>query len=104
MRGDELSPQTNLLPIHGQAKRLTVLLYGSSDQRWQMRNVLGRKCRINLETNKRNNRNEKMNNYLYLGRFIKRPGDLAPKGIASTYDKEKLPFNETWERLWKLAR
>ena len=69
-----------------------------------MRYVLGRKCRISLETNKRNNRNEKMNNYLYLGRFIKRPGDLAPKGITSTYDKEKLPFNETFERLWKLAK
>ena len=45
-----------------------------------------------------------MRNYLYLGKFIQRPADLAPKGVASTYDKEKLPFNETWERLWKLAR
>ncbi len=40
----------------------------------------------------------------YFNKEIQRPGDLAPKGIASTYDKEKLPFNETWLRLWKLAR
>ena len=45
-----------------------------------------------------------MKAYLYLGKFIQRPADLAPKGVASTYDKEKLPFNETWIRLWKLAR
>jgi len=45
-----------------------------------------------------------MKPHLYLGKFIQRPADLAPKGIASTYDKEKLPFNETWLRLWKLAR
>jgi hypothetical protein len=45
-----------------------------------------------------------MTTYTYLGKFIQRPGDLAPKGVASTYDKEKLPFNETFERLWKLAR
>jgi hypothetical protein len=45
-----------------------------------------------------------MKPHLYLGKFIQRPGDLAPKGVASTYDKEKLPFNETWLRLWKLAR
>jgi len=41
--------------------------------------------------------------YLYLGKFIKRPGDLAPKGVKSTYQTEKLPFNETFERLWQLA-
>ena len=45
-----------------------------------------------------------MRNYLYLGKFIKRPGDLAPKGVASTYNEEKLPFNETFERLWNLMK
>ncbi len=44
-----------------------------------------------------------MSNYLYLGKFIQRPGDLAPKGVKSTYQNEKLPFNETFERLWQLA-
>ena len=43
-----------------------------------------------------------MSNYLYLGKFIKRPGDLAPKGVKSTYQSERLPFNETFERLWQL--
>jgi hypothetical protein len=45
-----------------------------------------------------------MKAYLYLGKFIQRPGDLAPKGVASTYDKEKLPFNETFEKLWNLMK
>ena len=31
MRGDRLSPQRNLLPIHGQAKRLPKLLYRGSN-------------------------------------------------------------------------
>lgn len=44
-----------------------------------------------------------MNNYLYLGKFIKRPGDLAPKGVKSTCQEERLPFNETFERLWHLT-
>jgi hypothetical protein len=43
-----------------------------------------------------------MSYYLYLGKFIKRPGDLAPKGVKSTYQTEKLPFNETFERLWQV--
>ena len=38
----------------------------------------------------------------YLGKEIQRPGDLAPKGVRSTYQTEKLPFNETFERLWLL--
>jgi len=38
----------------------------------------------------------------YLGKEIQRPGDLYPKGVRSTYQKEKLPFNETFERLWQL--
>jgi hypothetical protein len=41
---------------------------------------------------------------LYMGKFIQTPGDLKPKGIKSTYQIEKLSFNETFERLWKLAR
>ena len=45
-----------------------------------------------------------MKPHLYLGKFIQRPADLAPKGVATTYDKDKLPFNETFKRLWKLAR
>ncbi len=45
----------------------------------------------------------KMKPYLYLGKFIQRPGDLAPKGVRSTCQNEKLPFNETFERLWQLA-
>lgn len=39
----------------------------------------------------------------YLGKQIKRPYDLAPKGIRSTYQTEKLPFNETFQRLWLLS-
>jgi hypothetical protein len=31
-----------------------------------------------------------MKNSLYLNKNIKTPGDLAPRGIGSTYDKEKL--------------
>jgi hypothetical protein len=30
-----------------------------------------------------------MKNSLYLNKNIKTPGDLAPRGVASTYDKEK---------------
>jgi hypothetical protein len=30
-----------------------------------------------------------MKNSLYLNKSIKCPGDLAPRGIGSTYDKEK---------------
>jgi hypothetical protein len=30
-----------------------------------------------------------MKNSLYLNKSIKCPGDLAPRGVASTYDKEK---------------
>jgi hypothetical protein len=41
--------------------------------------------------------------YLYLGKFIKRPGDLAPKGVKSTCENEKLSFNETFERIWHLV-
>jgi hypothetical protein len=38
----------------------------------------------------------------YLGKEIQRPNDLAPKGVRSTYQTEKLTFNETFERLWLL--
>ena len=38
----------------------------------------------------------------YLGKEIQRPRDLAPKGVRSTYQTEKLSFNETFERLWLL--
>jgi hypothetical protein len=38
----------------------------------------------------------------YIGNEIKRPGDLDPKGVKSTYQTEKLSFNETFERLWLL--
>ena len=41
---------------------------------------------------------------LYLGKFIQTPGDLMSLGIRSTYQTEKLPFNETFEKLWKLWR
>ena len=41
--------------------------------------------------------------HLYLGKFIKRPGDLFPKGVRSTCQTEKLPFNETFEKIWQLA-
>ena len=30
-----------------------------------------------------------MKNSLYLNKSIKCPGDLAPRGVASTYDKKK---------------
>ena len=39
----------------------------------------------------------------YLGNEIQRPKDLAPKGVRSTYQTEKLPLNETVERLWPLT-
>ena len=45
-----------------------------------------------------------MKPHLYLGKFIQRPLDLAPKGVASTYQTDKLTFNETFLRLWKLAK
>jgi len=45
-----------------------------------------------------------MINHIYINIEIQRPGDLAPKGIKSTFQTEKLPFNETFERLWKLAK
>jgi hypothetical protein len=41
---------------------------------------------------------------LYLGKFIQTPGDLAPKGVRSTCQNEKLSFNETFDRIWKLVR
>jgi hypothetical protein len=41
---------------------------------------------------------------MYLGKKIQTPCDLKPKGIRSTYQTEKLPFNETFERLWKIMR
>ena len=37
----------------------------------------------------------------YLGKEIKQPNDLAPKGVRSTYQTEKLPFNETFEKIWE---
>lgn len=37
----------------------------------------------------------------YLGKSIERPKDLATKGIRSTYQKEKLPFNETFVFIWE---
>ena len=39
--------------------------------------------------------------YLYLGKFIQRPGDLAPTGVKSTCQTEKLSFNETFKHIWK---
>jgi hypothetical protein len=45
-----------------------------------------------------------MKKHTYLNQQIERPGDLAPKGIKSTYQTEKLPFNEQFERLWKLKK
>jgi hypothetical protein len=39
-----------------------------------------------------------------MGKFIQTPEDLAPKGVRSTCQNEKLTFNETFERLWKLMR
>jgi hypothetical protein len=45
-----------------------------------------------------------MKKHIYLNESIERPGDLAPKGIRSTYQTEKLSFNETFKRLWKLSK
>jgi hypothetical protein len=42
-----------------------------------------------------------MKTYTYLGKIIKTPGDLEPRGIRSTYNAEKLPFNQTFENIWK---
>jgi hypothetical protein len=41
---------------------------------------------------------------IYMGKFIQTPGDLAPKGVRSTYQTEKLSFNETFQHLWKVMR
>ena len=43
-----------------------------------------------------------MKTYTYMGKIIKTPADLQPRGIRSTYNAEQLPFNETFERLWQL--
>ena len=32
---------------------------------------------------------------------ITRPNDLAPTGIKSTYQVEKISFNKTFETIWK---
>jgi hypothetical protein len=45
-----------------------------------------------------------MSKYTYLGKEIQRPADLAPRGVKSTYQTEKLPFNKTFERLWQLNK
>jgi hypothetical protein len=37
----------------------------------------------------------------YLGKQIQRPNDLKPRGIRSTYQTEKLPFNETFILIWE---
>ena len=37
----------------------------------------------------------------YLNQAIYRPNDLAPKGVRSTYQTEKLPFNETFQLIWQ---
>ena len=74
------------------------LLYRATNQGWKMRYVLGRECRSSMESIKRNNQ---MKYHLYLGKFIKTPGDLAPKGVRSTYQNEKLSFNETFEKIWE---
>lgn len=34
-------------------------------------------------------------------RKIIRTGDLAPKGIKSTYQEERTNFNKTFETIWK---
>ncbi len=43
-----------------------------------------------------------MKTYTYCGKIIKTPGDLEPRGIRSTCNTEKLPFNEIYQHLWKL--
>ena len=63
-----------------------------------MRYVLGREFGISLESTKRY---KEMKYNTYLGKFIKTPGDLAPKGVRSTYQNEKLSFNETFEKIWE---
>ena len=39
---------------------------------------------------------------LYMGKFIQTPGDLMSLGIRSTYQTEKLSFNETFLRIWQI--
>lgn len=43
-----------------------------------------------------------MKTYTYMGKIIKTPGDLKPKGIRSTYKAEMKHFNETYQDLWLL--
>lgn len=33
-------------------------------------------------------------------KLINRPNDLTPKGVRSTYQTEKLSFNETFKKIW----
>lgn len=42
-----------------------------------------------------------MKDYKYLKKEIIRDNDLVPKGIKSTYDKEKTDFNSTFIHIWK---
>lgn len=42
--------------------------------------------------------------FTYLGKQIDRPDDLAPRGIRSTCDSNKLSFNETFEVLFNFKK
>lgn len=37
----------------------------------------------------------------YLGKGIERPYDLAPRGIRSTEQSQKVSFNDTFTHIWK---
>lgn len=39
--------------------------------------------------------------FTYIKKEINRPADLAPRGIKSTYDKDKTNFNDTFTHIWK---
>ena len=42
-----------------------------------------------------------MTKFTYLKKEISRPADLAPRGVKSTYDKDKTNFNDTFKHIWK---
>lgn len=39
--------------------------------------------------------------FKYLNKTIERPADLAPRGVKSTYSKDKTNFNDTFKHIWK---
>jgi hypothetical protein len=39
--------------------------------------------------------------FTYLKKEIKRPNDLAPRGVRSTYQEQRTDFNTTFKTIWE---